>query len=107
MAKKIISKETNEDLVEQTNFEVANCDLKQIDHINIESLLRVIRSQQVMLDSDLAMLYGDETAIRLRSQIATLNEEELSLRSQIVTLNDENDNLKSQIVTSRTSTRLS
>ena len=93
MAKKIISKETNEDLVEQTNFEVANCDLKQIDNINIESLLRVIRSQQVMLDSDLAMLYGDETAIRLRSQIATLNEEELSLRSQIVT--------------SRTSTRLS
>lgn len=88
-------------------LEVANCDFKTIDNINIESLIRVIRGQQVMLDSDLAMLYGVETAIRLRSQFATLNEEELSLRSQIVTLNDENDNLKSQIVTSRTSTMLS
>ena len=54
-------------------LEVANCDFKQIDNINIESLIRVIRGQQVMLDSDLAMLYGDETAIRLRSQFATLN----------------------------------
>ena len=44
-----------------TKLEVANCDLKGIDSINIESLIRVIRGQQVMLDSDLAMLYGVET----------------------------------------------
>lgn len=37
-------------------LEVAICDLKQIDNINIESLIRIIRGQQVMLDSDLAML---------------------------------------------------
>ena len=112
MAKKKNSKDTNEDLVEQTNFEVANCDLKQIDNTNIESLIRIIRGQQVMLDSDLAMLYGvdtkrlneqvkrnierfpadfmfqltkEETAC-LRSQIATLNDDELSSRSQNVTL---------------------
>ena len=80
-------------------LEVANCDIKGIDSINIESLIRVIRGQQVMLDSDLAMLYGVETkrlneqvkrnsnrfpedfmfqltqdeAVRSRSQIATLN----------------------------------
>ena len=93
-------------------LEVANCDFKTIDNISIESLIRVIRGQQVMLDSDLAMLYGVETkrlnqavkrninrfpedfmfqltqdeAIRLRSQIVTLNKEELALRSQIATL---------------------
>ena len=46
---------------------VTNCDqLPQvINHdlvnINIESLIRIIRGQKVMLDSDLAMLYGVET----------------------------------------------
>ena len=109
-----------------TKLEVANCDLKNIDCINIESLIRIIRGQQVMLDSDLATLYGVETrtlnqavkrnikrfpedfmfqltqdeAIRLRSQIVTLDNEELGSRSQFVTLNDKADNLKSQFVTS-------
>ena len=107
-------------------LEIANCDFKNIDRINIESLIRVIRGQQVMLDADLAMLYGVETkalnqavkrnvnrfpddfrfqltqeeAVASRSQIATLNENEKSLRSQIVTLNAKDTNLKSQIVTS-------
>ena len=48
-------KETN------TKLEITTCDIKGIDSINIESLIRVIRGQQVMLDSDLAMLYGVET----------------------------------------------
>ena len=113
MAKKKVNKEEKpEEQIEETKLEVANCDFKTIDNIHIESLIRVIRGQQVMLDSDLAMLYGVETkalnqavkrninrfpedfmfqltqdeAIRSRSQIATLNEEELSLRSQFVTL---------------------
>ena len=39
---------------------VTNCDqLVVID--NIESLIKVIRGQQVMLDKDLATLYGVET----------------------------------------------
>lgn len=92
-------------------LEVAICDIKTIDSISIESLIHVIRGQQVMLDSDLAMLYVVETkalnqavkrninrfpedfmfqltkdeADRLRSQIVTLNEEEVFLRSQFVT----------------------
>ena len=109
-------------------LEVANCDLKNIDSINIESLIRVIRGQQVMLDADLAMLYGVETkrlneqvkrnikrfpgdfmfqltqeeAIASRSQIVTLNEGQNSLRSQIATLNDKADTLRSQFATSNT-----
>ena len=100
-------KETN------TKLEVAICDLKNIDCINIESLIRIIRGEQVMLDSDLAMLYGVETkrlneqvkrnlnrfpedfmfqltkeeANHSRSQIVILNNDELSSRSQIATLN--------------------
>ena len=48
-------KETN------TELEITICDIKSNDSINIESLIRIIRGQQVMLDSDLAMLYGVET----------------------------------------------
>ena len=113
-------KETN------TKLEITICDIKGIDSINIESLIRVIRGQQVMLDSDLAMLYGVETkrlneqvkrnlnrfpedfmfqlthdeTVSLRSQIVTLNEEKNSLRSQIATINEEEVILKSQIATS-------
>ena len=113
-------KETN------SKLEITICDIKGIKSINIESLIQVIRGQQVMLDSDLAMLYGVETkrlneqvkrnlnrfpedfmfqlthdeAVRLRSQIVTLNEEKNSLRSQIATINEEEVILKSQIATS-------
>lgn len=109
-----------------TELEITICDIKGIDSINIESLIRVIRGQQVILDSDLAMLYGVETkalnqavkrnsnrfpadfmfqltkeeASRSRSQIVTLNENEISSRSQFATFNDEEVLLRSQIVTS-------
>ena len=92
--------------------------------LQIEPLIRTIRGQQVLLDSDLAILYGVETkrlnqqvkrnierfpedfmfqltqeeVICSRSQIATLNER-TNLRSQIATSSQE-VSLKSQIVTS-------
>ena len=82
-----------------TKLEVAIYDIKGINSINIESLIRVIRGQQVMLDSDLAMLYGVETK-RLNEQVKrNLNrfpedfmfqltqDEVVSSRSQIATLN--------------------
>ncbi len=110
-----------------TKLEITTCDIKGIDSISIESLIRVIRGQQVMLDSDLAMLYGVETrilnqavkrnikrfpedfmfqltqdeSIRLRSQIVTLDNEGLCSRSQIATLNKMDNPLRSQIVTSK------
>ena len=43
---------------DQSEGVVTNCDRK---NINIESLIRAIRGQRVMFDSDLAMLYGVET----------------------------------------------
>ena len=105
---------------------VAICDIKGIDSINIESLIRAIRGQQVMLDSDLALLYGVETkalnqavkrninrfpedfmfqltkdeVVRSRSQIVTLDKEGIGLRSQIATLNEKETFLRSQSVTS-------
>ena len=76
---------------------VANCNRK---NINIESLIRIIRGQKVMLDSDLAMLYGVTTS-RLNEQVKRninrfpddfmfqLSKDEWSaLRSQIVILED-------------------
>ena len=101
---------------DQLGMEVANSCLGKrpvgpsgdLQNINIESLIHIIRGQKVMFDSDLAMLYGVET--RTLNQAVKRNisrfpddfmfqvtkEEWNSLRSQIVTLKD----LKSQIVIS-------
>lgn len=99
MAKKTIKTENKQPVAnydQSTNFEVANCDLKTI---RIESLIRFIREKQVILDTDLAMLYGVETK-RLKEQVKRnldrfpddfmfeLTREELnSLRSQFATSN--------------------
>ena len=113
MAKKKVTKEEKpEKPIKETKLEVANCDFKTIDNISIESLIRVIRGQQVMLDSDLAMLYRVETK-RLNEQVKRnierfpadfmfqlTQDEAIRSRSQIATLNNEKDNLKSQIATS-------
>ena len=85
---------------------LANCDIK---NINIESLIRIIRGHKVMLDADLAMLYGVTTS-RLNEQVKrninrfpddfmfqVTKEEWNAIKSQIVTLED----LKSQNVTSK------
>ena len=91
---------------------------------NIENLIRVIRGKQVMLDRDLARLYGVET-FRLNEQVKRnkerfpddfmfklTREEAESSRSQIAMLNDDSissqnartfssfDGLKSQNATS-------
>ena len=93
-------------LTDYSQLEVANCDIKKI---NIESLIRIIRGQKVMLDSDLAMLYGVTTS-RLNEQVKRninrfpddfmfqlTKEEWNALRTQIVTLED----LKSHNVISK------
>ena len=91
MAKKSVEKDDK-----LKRFEVAICDLK---NVNIESLIHVVRGQQVMLDCDLAMLYGVENK-RLKEQVNRniqrfpadfmfkLTREELnSLRSHFATSN--------------------
>lgn len=82
-------KEKESDQVEERQLPVEN---------NVESLIRVIRGQQVMLDRDLAELYGVETK-RLNEQVKRnierfpedfmfqLTKEECS-KSQIATLNE-------------------
>ena len=55
----------SDQLTVYSQLEVADCDRKKI---HIESLIRVIRGQKVMLDSDLAMLYGVTTS-RLNEQV--------------------------------------
>ena len=79
--------------------------------LQIEPLIRIIRGQQVLLDSDLAILYGVETK-RLNQQVKRnierfpedfmfqlTHEEVICSRSQIATLN-KGTNLRSQIATS-------
>ena len=82
-------KEKESDQVEERQLPVEN---------NVESLIRVIRGQQVMLDRDLAELYGVETK-RLNEQVKRnierfpedfmfqMTKEECS-KSQIATLNE-------------------
>ena len=83
-------------LDQDTTLEVAKSDLKPV---SIEPFIRVIRGQQVILDADLAPLYGIETK-RLKEQVNRnlsrfpedfmfkLSASELnSLRSQFATSN--------------------
>ena len=82
-----------------------------IDQLNIESMIHVIRDKQVMLDRDLAVLYGVETR-RLNEQVRRNSErfpedfmfqltkdEALSSRSQFAILNETLSSSRSQIVT--------
>lgn len=93
------------DIVKATSVQ-----LQQLE--NIENLIHVIRGKQVMLDSDLARLYGVET--RVLNQAVQRNierfpedfmfqlskEEAESSRSQFVMLNaDGDENMSSQFVT--------
>ena len=118
---KVVAKCDNPDEViangDNQQLEVANRDHKSVD---IKSMIRNIRGQQVMLDFELAMLYGVETKVLNQAVKRNINrfpddfmfqltKNELeSLRSQIVTSNSlENQqdiNWKSQIVTSNLST---
>ena len=88
-------------ICDQLDGAVTKCDLK---NINIESLIHIVRGQKVMLDSDLAMLYGVTTS-RLNEQVKRninrfpddfmfqlTKEEWNALRSQFAILED----LKSQ-----------
>ena len=106
MPKKKTKKEDEPSL----QLEVTNCDLKNID---IKSLIHVIRGQQVLLDCDLAMLYGVETkalnqAVKRNSKrfpddfmFQLTSEEHQALRAQFMTLKQSKEPLRSQIVTSK------
>ena len=102
----------NELMAKKQELEVANCDFKNMDNINIGSLIHVIRGQQVMLDADLAMLYGVETKALNQAVKRNINrfpddfrfqltkDEVVALRSQIVTSNERLDSSWSHFATS-------
>lgn len=87
---------------------------------NIENLIHVIRGKQVMLDVDLARLYGVETK-RLNEQVKRnierfpedfmfqlTREEAESSRSQFATLNEDGELSRSQFArTSKNATNMS
>ena len=47
---------------EQSKIDITKCDNHELAG-NVEPLIKVIRGQQVMLDKDLATLYGIETRV--------------------------------------------
>ena len=85
-------------MAKKQKLEFTNCHLKNIESNNIESLIRIIRGQQVMLDSDLAMLYGVKTG-RLNEQVKrNINRFPGDFMFQLTA--EESRNLKSQFAIS-------
>lgn len=97
--------------VQVANVEQPDVTICDINQVSIEHLIYVFRGRQVMLDRDIAMLYGVET--RVVNQAVKRNEERFpedfvfqlsaeetkNWKSQFVISNQDN-NLKSQFVTS-------
>ena len=115
---KVIAKCDNLNEVTQNHDEVITSVAQSSpESVSIKSMIRLIRGQQVMLDSDLAFLYGVETR-RLNEQVKRnierfpddfmfqLTKEEFDLlKSQFamsnITDSQDNKNLKSQIAISK------
>ena len=84
-------------ICDQSKIDVTKCDNHELSG-NIEPLIKVIRGQQVMLDKDLAILYGVEAKVlnqavkrnveRFPNDFRFQLTKEECLRSQIVTLNE-------------------
>ena len=86
-----------EEIEVKASKEVANCD-QLPETIDIQPMIRVIRGQQVILDNDLATLYGVETR-RLNEQVKR-NIERFPDDFMFQLRKDELDNLMSQNATS-------
>ena len=76
---------------------VANCD-QLPEQIDIQSMIKTVRGQQVMLDRDLATLYGVEN--RVLNQAVKRNSERFPEDFMFQLNKTEEDDLKSQNVTS-------
>ena len=98
MAKKRKKTDENPEVVanrDNQQLEITNCDIKNID---IKSMIRVIRGQQVMIDSDLAMLYGVKTSALNQAVKRNLNRFPEDFMFQLT--KSEQEPLRSQFVTS-------
>jgi hypothetical protein len=79
-------------------------DVTTTETIDLKSKIYTIREQQIMLDSDLAELYGVESK-RLNEQVKR-NIERFPEKFRFQLSEEEYENLKSQFVTSRTDNSL-
>lgn len=70
----------------------------EVSEVTIKNLIYVVRGQQVMLDSDLAMLYQVET--KVFNQAVKRNIERFPEKFRFQLTKEEYDSLRSQIVTS-------
>lgn len=89
--------------IEQKALSKVNTDIQEphteITQFDIRSMIYVIRNQQVMIDSDLAMLYQVET--KRLNEAAKRNISRFPERFRFQLTKEEYENLKSQIATSR------
>ena len=77
--------------------EIVQKDSANIQLLSIQQRIFVVRGQQVMLDRDLAQLYGVET--KVLNQAVKRNIERFPIEFMFKPDNQELANLKSQIVT--------
>ena len=97
-------------IYDQSKIDVTKCDNHELAG-NIEPLIKVIRGQQVMLDKDLAMLYGVEAKVlnqavkrnieRFPNDFRFQLTKEECLRSQIVTLKNNADETEEETSSKR------
>ena len=80
-----------------------NTDIVEIDPQSFRNMIYVFRGQQVMLDRDLARLYGVDT--RVLNQAVKRNMERFPERFMFQLSKDEFENWKSQFVTSNIMTQ--
>lgn len=95
---------------EQSKIDIIKCDNHELAG-NIEPLIKVIRGQQVMLDKDLAILYGVEAKVlnqavkrnveRFPNDFRFQLTKEECLRSQIVTLKNNPDETEEETSSKR------
>lgn len=78
-------------------LEVANCDLQSVT--SIERAIFIVHGEQIMLDRDLAMLYGVET--KVLNQAVKRNIQRFPDRFMFQLTQGEWDSLRSQFVTSK------
>lgn len=80
--------------MEKTNIAIVS----QIEYSKIQNLIYIVRGQQVMLDSDLAMLYQVETKVFNQAVKRNLSRFPETFRFQVT--KEEYEDLRSQFVTS-------
>lgn len=90
--------DTEQTALTKTNNNIQEVSIESVQS-DIKSLIYVVRNQQVMIDSDLAMLYQVETKVFNQAVKRNISRFPSNFRFQLN--KDEFESLRSQFVTSR------